>query len=96
MWRGLCSAALGGLGCAAAARGCNRGIESLGTTEKYRQIRWRKALYLEGKTRLTTSNLSPAFSVRSTGLTSFSINNLTCEDGRFYCDHSVTKRRCSP
>jgi len=59
MWRGLRSAALGGLGCAAAARGCNRGIESLGTKERYRQIRWRKALYLEGKTRLTTSDLSP-------------------------------------
>ena len=34
-------------------------IESLGTTEKYRQISWRKALYLEGKTRLMTSDLSP-------------------------------------
>jgi hypothetical protein len=32
---------------------------------------------------------TPAFS-GSTGLTTNSINNLTRQDGRFYCDHSVT------
>ena len=50
-----------------AARGCNWGIESLGTTERYRQISWRKALYLEGKTRLTTSDLSPKEATHMSG-----------------------------
>ena len=33
---------------------------------------------------------TPAFSVRSTGLTTFSVNNLTHQECAIYCDHSVT------